>query len=381
VRNESKDRALQPVPETREDHAAGEASDSTASPLSTHGHSWGGIQMNELTTTVAEQVVEEQGTSGASASSGQPYPHEYALRRVDNPNRSTHGWKVQLVRHRKAYARYFSDAQYGGSGQARQAAIEWRDRFDIEVPRLSRAGKADILRSNNTSGVPGVFPWQYKDKKGRIHRYWVAVWKPEPGQKHKSRKFSIARYGEEDAKARAIQARQEAMAIQAEEPYVPQVKYKPKPLRPPRTGRSRIVAELDNEQMEWLTALAVERGVSRSDLLNLSIAHIRTDTDQAAIDYRAALLHKLPMANFAVEWRNAKRSRNKSGIVGVCRLGREEGCQYWMAQWTDADGKKQSKRFAIHRLGEEQAKAMACQAREAAMKEVAAALAARPKDG
>lgn len=333
--------------------------------------------MNDLTTTVAEQAIKNGATSRAPAGSGQPFPHEYAVRRIDNPNRSTHGWKVQLVRHRKAYARYFSDAQYGGSDQARQAAIEWRDQFDIEVPRLSRAGKADILRSNNTSGVPGVFPWQYKDKKGRIHRYWVAVWKPEPGQKHKSRKFSVARYGEEDAKARAIQARQEAMAIQKQEPYVPQVKHKPKPLRPPRTGRSRIVADLDNEQMEWLTALAAERGISRSDLLNLVLQNIRTDTDQAAIDYRAALLLKLPNANYAVEWRNAMRTRNKSGIVGVFRRGKPDEYQYWVAMWTDADGKKHSKQFAIHRLGEEQAKVLACQAREAAMKEVAAVLASR----
>lgn len=333
--------------------------------------------MNELNTITTEQAMEEHGTSGAPANSGQALPHEYALRRIDNPNRSTHGWKVQLVRHRKDYARYFSDAQYGGSDQARQAAIEWRDRFDIEVPRLSRADKADILRSNNTSGVPGVFPWQYKDKKGHIHRYWVAVWKPETGQKHKSRKFSIARYGEEDAKARAIQARQEAMAIQKQEPYVPQVKYKPKPSRPPRTGRSRIVADIDNEQMEWLTALAAERGISRSDLLNLVLKNISTDTDQVAIDYRAALLLKLPMANFAVEWRNAMRTRNKSGIVGVCRIGKPDKYQYWVAQWTDADGKKYRKQFAIHRLGEEQAKALACQAREEAMKEVAAVLASR----
>jgi len=337
--------------------------------------------MNDLTTIVAELAKENDSTSGAPAGSGPSFPHEYAVRRIDNPNRSTHGWKVQLVRHRKAYAKYFSDAQYGGSAQARQAAIEWRDRFDIEVPRLTRAGKADILRSNNTSGVPGVFPWQYKDKKGRIQRYWVAVWKPAPGQKHKSRKFSVARYGEEDAKARAIQIRQEAMAIQQQEPYVPQVKYKPKPLQSPRVERSRIVADIDNEQMEWLTALARERGISRSDLLNLIIEHIRTGTDQATIDYRAALLLKLPMANYAVEWRNAMRTRNKSGIVGVCRTGKPEEYQYWVAQWTDADGKKHRKQFAIHRLGEEQAKALACQARDEAMTEVAAVLASRQAAG
>lgn len=333
--------------------------------------------MNDLTTIIDEQAIENDDTSRAPAGSGPPFPREYALRRIDNPDRSTHGWKVQLVRHRKAYASYFSDAQYGGSEQARQAAIEWRDRFDIEVPRPSRADKADILRSNNTSGVTGVFPWQVKDKKGRIQRYWVAVWVPEPGHKHKSRKFSVARYGEEDAKARAIQARQEAMAIQQQQPYVPQVKHKPKPLRPPRVGRSRIVADLDNEQMEWLTALATERGISRSDLLNLIIENIRTGTDQATMAYREALLLKLPMANYAVEWRNAMRTRNKSGIVGVFRTGKPDEYQYWAAIWTDADGKKHRKQFPIHRLGEEQAKALACQAREAAMKEVAAVLAGR----
>ncbi len=64
-------------------------------------------------------------------------------------------------------------------------------------------------------------------------------------------------------------------------------------------------------------------------------------------------------------------SRNKSGVVGV-RLHKQKDIRgdfeyhywYWVAQWTDASGKRKTKAFSIHQHGDEEAYKLACQARE-----------------
>ena len=64
-------------------------------------------------------------------------------------------------------------------------------------------------------------------------------------------------------------------------------------------------------------------------------------------------------------------SRNKSGVVGV-RLHKQKDTRgdfeyhywYWVAQWTNASGKRKTKAFSIHQHGDEKAYKLACQARE-----------------
>lgn len=64
-------------------------------------------------------------------------------------------------------------------------------------------------------------------------------------------------------------------------------------------------------------------------------------------------------------------SRNKSGVVGV-RLHKQKDTRgdfeyhywYWVAQWTNANGKRKTKAFSIHQHGDEEAYKLACQARE-----------------
>lgn len=64
-------------------------------------------------------------------------------------------------------------------------------------------------------------------------------------------------------------------------------------------------------------------------------------------------------------------SRNKSGVVGV-RLHKQKDTRgdfeyhywYWVAQWTNANGKRKTKAFSIHQHGDEEAYKLAVQARE-----------------
>lgn len=53
------------------------------------------------------------------------YPHH--IRRVDNPHRRDHSWKVEVQRQGKMTIRRFSDGRYGGKRQALKAAMHFRD--------------------------------------------------------------------------------------------------------------------------------------------------------------------------------------------------------------------------------------------------------------
>ncbi|MDB4766395.1 AP2 domain-containing protein [bacterium] len=65
-------------------------------------------------------------------------------------------------------------------------------------------------------------------------------------------------------------------------------------------------------------------------------------------------------------------SRNKSGVVGV-RLHKQKDTRgdyeyhywYWVAQWTDANGRRKTKAFSIHQHGDQEAYNLACKARHA----------------
>jgi hypothetical protein len=68
-------------------------------------------------------------------------------------------------------------------------------------------------------------------------------------------------------------------------------------------------------------------------------------------------------------------TRNKSGIVGVRRHHQvdmrgefEYHYHYWVAQWTDADGKRKTKSFSIEELGEDKAFKLAVAARREGIK-------------
>jgi hypothetical protein len=68
--------------------------------------------------------------------------------------------------------------------------------------------------------------------------------------------------------------------------------------------------------------------------------------------------------------------RNRSGVVGV-RLHQQKDIRgeyeyhywYWVAQWTDAKGKRRTKSFSVHQHGDEKAHRLACAARKKGVQE------------
>lgn len=131
---------------------------------------------------------------------------------------STHGYQVRFMRRGYSYDQFFGDNAYGGKRKALQAAREFRDELEAEHPHYSRREVARIKSARNSSGTVGVHLTEETDKRWPnqpTYLYWVAQWSPEPGVR-KSRRFSVSKYGEEEAYRLAVNARRKGLREMAE---------------------------------------------------------------------------------------------------------------------------------------------------------------------
>jgi hypothetical protein len=132
------------------------------------------------------------------------------IRRVDHDPKRDHGWVVTLQRKGESIVKQFSDGIYGGKRESLKAAVQYRDDllaqdepFDHQIWIRTR------LRKNNRSGIPGVHRYEVIDNRDteNVRVYWIAAWTNEHGVT-RQRKFSVARYGESEAKRLAIAERE-----------------------------------------------------------------------------------------------------------------------------------------------------------------------------
>lgn len=112
------------------------------------------------------------------------------------------GWRLSIRRRGEMISRFFTAANYGGMDQAFQAAITLREDINSEFRPLTKRERHAVLSSANTSGVPGVTRL--------ADGHWKAFIRYADGR-HKTKYFSVRRYGEEEAKRRAICAREELL--------------------------------------------------------------------------------------------------------------------------------------------------------------------------
>ena len=77
------------------------------------------------------------------------------IARIDIDSRNTHGWQVRITRHRVRHTKFFSDSKFGGSEEALQAAIEYRDEQLKKLPDPLPGAKL-AAQARSTSGVPGI---------------------------------------------------------------------------------------------------------------------------------------------------------------------------------------------------------------------------------
>lgn len=136
----------------------------------------------------------------------QPQQKLYGIaeRRVDGV---ATGWRVAINRRGMHIDRHFSAKTYGSLEQAKAAAIAFRDKVNADIAPLTRREACATLKTNNTSGVPGVF-------RSETHTapQWVARLYCPHRKKALSQTFAANRHGEERAFELAVEARKRFLA-------------------------------------------------------------------------------------------------------------------------------------------------------------------------
>lgn len=138
----------------------------------------------------------------------------YGISRIDNDRYHTHAWRVSLRRRGKSLVKNFPDKKHGGNEEALQLARSYRDYLLAEYPPLSRKEFSSVIRSNNNSGITGVYKFSKKYTLANSQEveswYWEAHWPTERGES-RSERFSVNRYGDEIARAMAIRTRNQGL--------------------------------------------------------------------------------------------------------------------------------------------------------------------------
>jgi len=138
----------------------------------------------------------------------------YGITRIDDEIYRTHAWRVSLRRHGFMHVKNFPDKKCGGKRKALQQAKLHRDELLVKYPAMTRQHFCSIIRSNNKSGISGVYtyskPYLLRDGTVKESWYWEANW-PNKAHQSVSARFSVKQFGEKVAKRMAIQARKQGL--------------------------------------------------------------------------------------------------------------------------------------------------------------------------
>ena len=127
---------------------------------------------------------------------------------------TTGGYLVRIMRRGKLHSEFFSFKDYSGKRKTLAAARQYRDELEHKLRGISSKKRAQTLRANNTSGVPGVRLVKETDPRWKsrpTYHCWVAQWSPRKGVR-KTKRFSVEKYGNEEAYRLAVRARKRGVA-------------------------------------------------------------------------------------------------------------------------------------------------------------------------
>jgi len=129
-----------------------------------------------------------------------------SISRIDQVEKSHHGYYVRVNFRGKQYRKFFSDKKYGGSEEALEEAVRHRNQLEEEIgkPRTDRR-----VQANTDGDRVGVRRYQKPTRRnGKVYYsdVYEVSWCPEPGQVRR-KTFYIGKLGEREAKRRAYSLR------------------------------------------------------------------------------------------------------------------------------------------------------------------------------
>ena len=268
--------------------------------------------------------------------------------RLCDPKRG--GWYVHVFvqRNGKVFMKEFFERRCGGEATTMQLAQAWRDRVIDEHPAMSLADFCSIVRSNNTSGVPGVMRHDKRQQSGQQSGqdgaagrvYWVARIPYADGQS-RSLSFSVATLGEEEAKRRAVEARLQGLRDLDGQVFRPD-------MQPQQVSGPDDIAALDAA----LRAPAERRARKAAEREQIS-AGFKARLQRAA-ERRTRML-----ADDAVALRRVRTNSGEPYISRNAAAG--GGSDYWRVS-IERQGKKHRKTFTDSMYGGKDAALLAAKA-------------------
>jgi len=118
-----------------------------------------------------------------------------------------HGFVVAAKRAGIRWVKYFSDKPHGAAAALKRAR-EYRRALLDQLPWPAKVKRRYVL---NRTGVIGVSRIKERARSGRRFVRFVAVWPTRNGRPRKT-SFSVALYGEAEARRRAVEARRTGLA-------------------------------------------------------------------------------------------------------------------------------------------------------------------------
>lgn len=138
-------------------------------------------------------------------------PNQHFIYPLKHQNGEIYAWKVDIQRSGKVHIQVFEISEYGSEEAALLAAERVRNQWVLKMPLSFSYEHRQRLMPHNTSGHPGV----YRIQSNNIE-YWRATTRIHGYNLSKS--FRVDRYGDEQAKALALQERERQLTL-CNEPY------------------------------------------------------------------------------------------------------------------------------------------------------------------
>ena len=133
------------------------------------------------------------------------------ITRIENYKKRADGWQVRLQRRGEKFSRFYKDSDYKSKDTALRSARRFYNQLCKENPKSTRQDHAQ-RKTARTGEIVGVRRLLKVDKRwgGNIYEVWEAKWSQEKYQR-RVKTFSIEKYGEEQAKRLAIEARRQGL--------------------------------------------------------------------------------------------------------------------------------------------------------------------------